>query len=88
MTIRTLSAIAILSAALVSPVLAQDARVRGPVHEGAAYRLRHFRGAYNQAPLDAPYGTGLSAPRVFTGDGSQAHSFPGGGDPSFNPPGN
>jgi hypothetical protein len=88
MTVKTLSAIAILSAALSSPVLAQNARVRGPASDGPAYQLRHFRGAYDQAPLDGPYFTGVPAPRGWIGEDRQfERSFPGGHDPDLNPPG-
>jgi hypothetical protein len=89
MTIKTLSAIAILSTALSSPVLAQDASISGPTHNRPAYHLRHFRGTYNQAPLSEPYYTGAPAPRGWAREDLQFdRSFPGGRDPDLNPPGN
>lgn len=47
--LKTLSAVAILSAAIATPVFAQ------PTHHGRVH-VRHFRGAYNQMiePYDAP----------------------------------
>ena len=46
--LRALSAIIILSAAVASPVFAQDTGMRGPTYYGRAYDQRNFRGAYNQ----------------------------------------
>ena len=87
MTIKTLRAIAILSAALSSPAFAQD--VRGPADRGPTHRLQHYRRAYNQAPMYAPYYTGAPAPRGWAGEEAQYdRSFPGGHDPDLNPPGN
>jgi hypothetical protein len=43
--IKTLSATIILSAAVITPVFAQDAGVRGP---GSRYGSEPHRGAYNQ----------------------------------------
>ena len=47
--LKTLSAVAILSAAIATPVFAQ------PTHHGRVH-VRHFHGAYNQMiePYDAP----------------------------------
>jgi hypothetical protein len=88
MTVKTLSAIAILSAALSSPVLAQSGHMRGPAHNGPAYHLRHFRGVYNQAPLDEPYYTGAPDAGNWIGEDRQFdRSFPGGHNPDLNPPG-
>jgi hypothetical protein len=75
--IKTLSAIAILTAAVATPVLAQ------PTHHSRA--LDRFRGAYNQVN-----GPSYAAPR--TGGRNLEnfefnHSFPGGEDPSNNPSG-
>ena len=42
---KTLSVVIILSAAVTTPVFAQDAGVRGP---GTRYGLAPHRGAYNQ----------------------------------------
>ena len=55
---KTLGAIVILSAAIASPVFAQDAVVSeptysGPAYHGHAYDRQNFRGAYNQS--NAPY---------------------------------
>jgi hypothetical protein len=54
--LKILSAIALLSAAVASPVFAQDASVTGPTHHSRAYDQRNFRGANNQlnAPVYAP----------------------------------
>jgi hypothetical protein len=56
--LRIISAIAILSATIATPVLAQ------PIHHSRVH-VRHFRGAYNQLiePYDAPA-------RGFSGRGS------------------
>jgi hypothetical protein len=49
--LKTLSAVLIVSAAIATPVFAQDA---GPVepgsHHGQRYGRSHYRAAYNQAP--------------------------------------
>ena len=79
--IKTLSTVAILTAALASPVLAQDAAAaHKPVHT-----LRHYRGTYNQAPEPA-----FVIPRA-PADGSYFDrsydpSRIGDHDPNFNPP--
>jgi hypothetical protein len=75
--IKTLSAVAILTAAIATPVFAQ------PTHHSRA--LDRFRGAYNQVN-----GPSYAAPR--TGGRNLEnfefnHSFPGGEDPSNNPSG-
>jgi hypothetical protein len=82
---KTLSAMIILSAAITTPVFAQDAGLRGP---GSRYGLESqsgLRGAYNQVN-----GPSHAAPR--TGNGSNIENFGsrdpsrmGGQDPSFNP---
>jgi hypothetical protein len=81
--IKTLSAIALVTAALSSPVFAQDeAAPQKPVHA-----LRHYRHAYNQVQ-----GPAFVAPRAETGTYFDAESFDrsriGDHDPDFNPPGN
>jgi nucleoside-specific outer membrane channel protein Tsx len=81
--IKTLSAIAIMTAALSSPVFAQDAAApQKPVHA-----LRHYRGAYNQVQ-----GPTFVAPRAENGTYFENESFDrqriGDHDPDFNPPGN
>jgi hypothetical protein len=72
MTIKTLSAIAIITAALASPTFAQDRTMDGPANHK---HTRHFHDSYNQAPLSEPgyYG----APSAHEGRGIQ-NSF----DPS------
>jgi hypothetical protein len=84
-TIKTLSAIAIMTAALSSPVFAQDENVAAsqkPVHA-----LRHYRGAYNQVQ-----GNAFVAPRAETGTYFDTESSDrqriGGHDPDFNPAAN
>ena len=58
--LKILSAIAVLAAAIASPVFAQDEGVmHGPTYHGRAYDQRNFRGAYNQ--LNGP---SYAAPRT------------------------
>jgi hypothetical protein len=82
MMIKTLAAVAIVTASLASPVFAQDSAAPAkPVHA-----LRHYRGSYNQAQDPA-----LVAPRAPVGGGyfdneSRDPSRVGGHDPDFNPP--
>jgi hypothetical protein len=52
--IKTLGVALILSAAIASPVLAQDATVYAP-HHARAHDQSNFRGAYNQQTNGAPY---------------------------------
>ena len=84
MTIKKLSAIVIVSAALVSPALAQDTSLEGTLQK-PSHAQRHLRGAYNQVPSNDFY-----APRAgwaaenYTYD----HSRPGGQDADNNPAGN
>jgi hypothetical protein len=77
--LKTLSAIAILTAAIATPVLAQS------THHGRA--LDRYRGAYNQAN-----GPSYATPRTHGGRNLENfefnRSFPGGEDPDNNPPGN
>jgi hypothetical protein len=77
---KTLSAVIILSAAVASPVFAQDAGVRrpqpGPTHRGRAYDLWNYRRAYNQ--LDGPF---YASPRA-VGGWSNENSDSKGKDPS------
>ena len=77
--LKTLSAIAILTAAIVTPVFAQ------PTHHSRT--LDRYRGAYNQVN-----GPSYATPRT---DGGRSlenfefnRSFPGGEDPSDHPAGN
>lgn len=79
MTMRTLSAIALLAAAVSGPVFAQET-VQKPAHA-----LRHYRSTYNE--VQAP---GLVAPRG-GGDSNYDNGFDrsriGDYDPSFKPSG-
>lgn len=85
MNIRTLSAIALMTAAIASPVVAQDydgASAQKPVHA-----LRHYRGTYNEVR-----GPDFVAPRAGAyGDSNLDRSFDrsriGDHDPDFNPAG-
>ena len=79
--IKTLSAVALVTAALSSPVFAQE--------EGApqkpAHALRHYRGSYNQVQDPA-----FVAPRTPVNGSAFDRSFDrsriGDHDPDFNPP--
>jgi hypothetical protein len=77
--LKTLSAIAILTAAVATPVFAQ------PTHHHHTRALDQYRGAYNQVngPSYAAPRTGGRSLENFEFD----HSFPGGQDPSNNPSG-
>jgi hypothetical protein len=87
--LKTLSAIAILATAIVSPVFAQDAGTFDPAHRGRTYDQRNFRGAYNQQS-----GSFYAAPRTESGRNVEDFGYgrdqsrPGGEDPSMNPPAN
>jgi hypothetical protein len=76
--LKTLSAIAILTAAIATPVFAQ------PTHHSRA--LDRYRGAYNQVN-----GPSHATPRTLDGRNLENfefnRSFPGGEDPSNNPSG-
>jgi hypothetical protein len=80
--IKTLSTVAILTAALTSAVFAQDeAASHKPVHA-----LRHYRGTYNQVPEPA-----IVTPRApdtgpYFDHDSYDPSRIGDHDPNFNPP--
>ena len=85
MTIRTLSVIALMTAAIASPAFAQEAD--GSAAQKPVHALRHYRGVYNQVQ-----GPQFVAPRVgeYGGsnfDSSVDRSRPGGLDPSFTPSG-
>jgi hypothetical protein len=88
MTIKTLTAVVVLSAALSGPVFAQGARERGPGNHGPAHALRNFRGTYNQAPVSGPFD---AAPVSRDGWGVEGFgrdpSQVGGVDPSLRPSG-
>jgi hypothetical protein len=85
MTFKTLSAVAIVTAAIGSPVFAQDMTADGAAYHRPASATRHFRNAYNQAPA-------YIAPRAsdgwFTENYGADRSRPGGLDPDFNPAAN
>jgi len=73
---KTLSAVLILSAAIATPVFAQDANVAAPHHT----RTHNYRGAYNSVN---------EAPRANVenyGFSGQDRSRIGGQDPDLNPP--
>lgn len=85
MNMRTLSVIALVTAAVSSPVLAQE--VDGSAAQKPAHALRHYRSTYNEVQ-----GPQFVAPRVGAyGDlgtgGKFDRSRPGGIDPDFNPSG-
>ena len=75
--LKTLSAIAILTAAIATPVFAQ------PTHHSRA--LDRYRGAYNQL-TEPSYATPRMGGRYLENFDFN-HSFPGGEDPSNNPSG-
>ena len=84
MTMRTLTAIALLTAAVSGPVFAQQT---ANAAQKPAHALRHYRSTYNE--VQAP---GLVAPRAGAyGDSSFDPGFDrsriGDHDPSFNPSG-
>ena len=74
--LKILSAVAILSAAIATPVFAQS------THHGRVH-VRHFRGAYNQ--MIEPYAVPTTQSGRSAEDYQFNHSFPGGEDPSNNP---
>jgi hypothetical protein len=80
MMIKTLSAVAIVTAALASPVLAQEQ----PAPHKPTHALRHYRGSYNQVQEPAIVG-----PRTPVSGGYYDRSFDpsriGDHDPDFNP---
>ena len=88
MTIKTLSAIAIVSAALSGPVFAQDTGLDATGYQKSAHVQRHFRGAYNRAPVSESF----YAPRAPEGWSFENSGFdrsrPGGMDPDLNPSAN
>ena len=77
---KTLHAVIILSAAIATPVFAQD---HGRAH------VQHFRGAYNQmigpSYYAAPYSQSQRNLEDF-GFSGRDPSRPGGMDPNLNPP--
>jgi hypothetical protein len=84
MTIKTLSAIAILTTALSSPVFAQDVNDGGMAYQQQSpYALRDFRNVYNRVP-DAYVGP-RSSEDWFTQTYGIDRSRVGSRDPDFNP---
>lgn len=85
MNIKTISVIALVAAAVASPVIAQE--VDGSTAQKPVRALRHYRSTYNEVQ-----GPQFVAPRVGAyGDSSPEGRFdrsrPGGLDPDFNPSG-
>ena len=76
--LKTLSAVAILSAAIATPVFAQSSH-HSRVH------VRHFRSSYNQ--MIEPYAVPPTQSNWNNEDFQYNHSFPGGADPDLNPGG-
>ena len=77
--LKTLSAIAILTAAVATPVFAQ------PTHHHHSRALDRYRGAYNQ--VDGPsYATPRNGRNLENLEFNR--SFPGGENPDNNPRGN
>jgi hypothetical protein len=82
MMIKTLSAVAIVTASLASPVFAQENTAPSkPVHT-----LRHYRGTYNQAQDPAFVAPRAPAGGSYFDNESRDPSRVGGHDPDFNPP--
>ena len=75
---KTLSAVAILSATVATPVFAQ------PTHHSRIH-VRHFRGAYNQMIGPSYYAVPSSQSERNFENYEFNRSFPGGEDPSNNP---
>jgi len=86
MTIKTLSAIAIVSAALSGPVFAQDTGLDATGYQKPAHVQRHFRGAYNQAPVN--YAAARASEGWSFENSGLDRSRPGGMDPDLNPSAN
>jgi hypothetical protein len=79
-------ALTILGTALAAPAHAQYERMVGPGYYGSTYyapthRMRTFRRAYNQAPVDGPFYNDGWVPESI-----HDRSRPGGLDPNINPP--
>jgi nucleoside-specific outer membrane channel protein Tsx len=68
MNMKTLSAIALVTAALSSPAFAQDDNAAAP--QKPAHALRHYRSSYNQVQ-----GPAFVAPRGTAGDYFEGESF-------------
>jgi hypothetical protein len=86
MTFKTLSAIAVITTALSSPVFAQDMSTDAAAPQRPAHTMRHFRNAYNQAP--GYYANQRAGEDFFTEAYGYDRSRIGDRDPDFNPSGN
>ena len=86
MTLKTLSAIAIVTVALGAPAFAQDSATNGQGYHKPAY-TRHLRNSFNQAPVTDPgY---FAIPRASNSPENEFdRSRIGDQDPDFNPSGN
>jgi len=81
MNIKTLSAVAVVTAALTVPAFAQHHRhhhVRAASYHGSAYGVGTFRGAYNRLPVNESFYS-------YGPEGILDHSRVGGVDPAINP---
>jgi hypothetical protein len=86
---KTLTAIAIFSAAVATPVFAQDTNVTAPTHHGRAVDHQNFRGAYNQSgtPYDnAPQTHEELINQQNFGFSGRNPARVGGENPDLNPP--
>jgi hypothetical protein len=81
MMIKTLGAVAIVTASLASPIFAQDTVPQKPVHS-----LRHYRGTYNQAQDPAFVAPRAPISGTYFENESRDPSRVGGHDADFNPP--
>jgi hypothetical protein len=86
MMIKTLGAVAIVTASLASPVFAQDNTVDNTVPSRPVHALRHYRGTYNQAQDPAFMAPRAPAGGSYFDNESRDPSRVGGHDPDFNPP--
>jgi hypothetical protein len=86
MTTKTLSAIAILTAALSGPVLAQDITADGMSRHKSSYATRQFRSTYDQA---GGFSAGVRAGNDWFNEAyGLDRSRIGGRDPDLNPAAN
>jgi hypothetical protein len=84
-SLKTLSAIVILSAAVATPVFAQDSGMLGPRNHVRTHDQSNFRGAYNQSA--APYLTSDEYRNLQNfGFSGRDPSRVGGQSPNLNPP--
>lgn len=85
MNIRTLSIVALVSAAVAGPVFAQD--VDGVAAQKPAHALRHYRSTYNQVQGPAFVAPRVGADEGWIGEHDVDRARVGGHDPDFNPSG-